>query len=502
MERALNISPCKPCMGRQLPQTLDERLLEIATKIYIGQNIRDEGILRSSIAASIDEEKALIEKGLIRKNYWYSHTLYVTTSNGTSVVRPLVEEKIKSCREEIKDFLSSFPPRLTGFLINDYFAKKLDFAEYPPEYYYGELGMDIWKTHILKDPKVWSKRTEILSKLERLGLCVRTNYYVSTRGGELRESMYVVAPEIRQLLLEVSPPHALTEEENRYCRIYHFLMEIAIWFDHPIVDELRRRYLDGMHSLSIDEAYIKEVIDILAEKGITDPYLGIATPNRKPYSIKDKVGYSFYLQDLLIKPIIDSLLEAKPGIMPRKEGDDRIQILERVIRLVEAKHALTRNTAILGIDLFDSTPDIEVCITRMLKIPTTDGELKEFIEILYNYVIDRSKSRLLKIGDLEDGQITTLEERIIGKGKKRPFERSTEFEKAIQDLRIVNNLRNKLSHSKAAKDWTDIANIYRGLINKPMPQNREDYVKVQESLLGKIAEGLELLSQIFMRISE
>lgn len=66
---------------------------------------------------------------------------------------------------------------------------------------------------------------------------------------------------------------------------------------------------------------------------------------------------------------------------------------------------------------------------------------------------------------------------------------------------MVNNLRNKLSHSKAAKDWEDIGNIYRKLINKPLPQSKEDYIEVQENLLDKVARSLESLSQIFMRIT-
>ena len=485
-----------------MSQTVDERLVGSLIKIYIGQNIRDEGILQSNISITIDDEKALIENGLISKTSWYNHNLYVTTSNGTRIARSLIENKIKSVKKEIKNFLASFPIRLTGFLINDYFVKSLDFSEHLPEYFYGEHGPDVWNWHILRDQRIWSKRTEILSKLEKLGLCVKTNYYVSTRGGELRELMYVLTPEVRELLIELSPTYGLTEKESRKCRVYHFLREIENWLEQLVVEELRQKYFDEMQKFSIDEVEIKKVIDRLAEKGVTNSYLGIATLNKKPYNIKDKIGYSIYLQDLLIKPIINDLIEGKPKIIMEKESHDQIKNLQRVVKLVEAKYTLTRNAAILEIDLFGSTPDVEVCITRMLRNPTTEGELKEFIEILYNYVIDRSKKRLLKIGDIKTGQITTFEETIVDKGKSIPPESAADFEKAIQDLRMLNNLRNKLSHSKAAKDWTEIANIYRKLINKPVPQNMEDYMKVQEHLLDKITLSLESLSHLFMKISE
>ena len=52
-----------------------------------------------------------------------------------------------------------------------------------------------------------------------------------------------------------------------------------------------------------------------------------------------------------------------------------------------------------------------------------------------------------------------------------------------------------------AKDWEDIANIYRKLINKPDPKNIEDYIKVQENLLDKSAQSLETLSQIFTKVA-
>jgi hypothetical protein len=62
-------------------------------------------------------------------------------------------------------------------------------------------------------------------------------------------------------------------------------------------------------------------------------------------------------------------------------------------------------------------------------------------------------------------------------------------------------LRNKLSHSKAAKDWEEMANIYRKLINKPLPQSGEDYSKVQESLLDSITQSLEMLFKMFAKLN-
>ena len=470
---------------------------EILVKIYIGQNIRDEGVLQSTFPMSADEKKALIQKGLVHENHWYSHDLYLTTSKGAEIARSLVNKRIEGNREEIKDFLAAFPPRLVGFLVYDYLSKALDFPEYMSDINY---GLTSGKMVILKDSKIWSKRTEILSKLEELGLCVKTKYYVSTRG-ELRESRYVIPPEVRKLLLEITPFYGLSEDENRNCRLYDFLEGNKSRLDGAVVEEVRKRFVDEMQRLNVGEADVKAVIDALAEKDITDAYRGIIKPNVKPYSIKDKISYSFILQDLLIKPIVTDLLEGKHRKIIEKETYEQPQLLQRVVRLVEAKYTLTQNAGILGIDLFDSTPDTEVCITRMLKIPTTEGELKEFIETLYNYIIDRSKGWLLKIGDLKPGETSTIEEKIKKRGRCIPPESAAEFEKAMQDLRMLNNLRNKLSHSKAAKDWEEMANIYRKLINKPLPQSGEDYSKVQESLLDSITQSLEMLFKMFAKLN-
>ncbi|MDQ1280379.1 MAG: hypothetical protein QG670_1642 [Thermoproteota archaeon] len=475
---------------------------ELLIKIYIGQNIRNEGVLESTFSISADEHNNLVNKKLIWVNHWYSHYLYLTTSNGSEISRSLINKRIEFNKEKIKDFLATFSPRLVGFLINDYLAKSLDFPENMPEYI-SESWLDPWKAIILKDARIWSKRTDILSKLEELGLCIRTKNYVSTRGGELRESRYVIPPEIRKLLLEITPSYGLTEEENRNCRLNYFLVENVFWWlDWPSIEETRKRYIDEMQRLNINESDVKAVIDKLTKEGITDQYNGITVTNVEPFIIKDRISYQFSLKNLLIEPIVTNLLEGKPKIGDEKVESEQSQILQRVIRLVEAKYTLTQNAGIFGIDLFDSTPDIEVCITRMLKVPTTDGEQKEFIEILYNYIIDRSKGWLLKIGDLKSGETSSIEERIIKKGRSIPPEFEAEFEKAIQDLRLLNNLRNKLSHSKAARDWEEIGNIYRKLINKPLPNSKKDYVKVQESLLEIITQSLESLFQIFMKLND
>lgn len=481
-------------------ENIEDQFSEILTEIYIGQNIRDEGILQSTIADWKNQASNLVEKRLIRENHWYSHLLYLTTPDGDDAARSLIEKKIAIYKGRLQTFLENFPPRCVGFLIHDYLTRSLDFPKNLPEYMF-----DYWLnqsiTYLLRDSRIWSIRTQILSKLEEFGLCIRTNYYVSTRGGELREQRYVICPEIRELLLEISPTLGLTADESKSLRIHLFLREIVAWLDYPDIETMRKRYLNEMQRLDINEEDVEDTVNELASNEITDHYIGIAVIDKKPFTIKDKVGYPFYLQNHLVKPIAANLLESKPLEVENKVYD-QTEILQRVIRLVEAKYTLTRNAGFLGIDLFDSTTDIELCIIRMIKVPTTEGELKEFIEALYNYIIDRSRDWLLKIGNLKTGEITSLEKEITTKGKTIPSEWSVGFEKAIQDLRIINNLRNKLSHTKATKDWEEIGNIYLKLINRRLPRSKEDYTQTQINLLDRATQSLEWLSQMFIKISE
>ena len=186
----------------------------------------------------------------------------------------IVAKKIENCKLELENFLKNFPPRLSGFLIHDYLAKSLDFPEYFPQYMF-DHWLDQWKVDILKDNRIWQKRTEILLKLEKLGLSIITNNYVSTRGGELRDSRFVICPEIRQLLLEICPVSGLTEQESRQCRICYFLKRVQPWLNWSVTEEVRKRYLDEMQSLDLSEDDIRRVVNELAERGITESYVGL-----------------------------------------------------------------------------------------------------------------------------------------------------------------------------------------------------------------------------------
>jgi len=62
--------------------------LEVLLKIYIGQNIRNEGILQSELDGQ-EQIKELLSRGLIRENHRYLNQ-FLTTDEGSELGKKLV----------------------------------------------------------------------------------------------------------------------------------------------------------------------------------------------------------------------------------------------------------------------------------------------------------------------------------------------------------------------------------------------------------------------------
>lgn len=475
-----------------------DKCLKVLKHIYIGQNIRDEGILQGDFSSFQHEIDMLLRNNLIKENFWYRHSLYVTTAHGSRAARELVEERIEKYRKDAEGFLRRMPPKLMGFLVHTYFCKKLNYPVSKSHL----LCLD-WREPLLDDIRIWSYRDRVLSKLESMGLCARTRSYVSTRGGELREENYVISPEIRRFLVELFPGKGLVEEEQRMCQIYHLLNRVRRIFDIADLKRLKERYWDEILRAGISEDEIKKTIDSMAKDGITSSYYGLLS-DKPPFQIKEDTPFSIAIRTELIEPVIRTLLEEKPKVptvvFGRREKD--ADIVDLVIRLVEAKFDAFRTASFLGVDLFHSTPDTERCITRMLRLPTSEGELAEFVKDLHWFLIDRSRN-LLKFGGFREGKITNLEQELKRKGHKIPSIERGRFEKAVEIFYDLDILRNKyVAHTKKAEDWEKIGKIFRKLINKPLPRNKEDLEEAQRTIIEEVTEGLDILSNIWQYLAE
>jgi len=82
---------------------------EVLLKIYIGQNIRKEGILQSELYGQ-EQIQRLLSRSLIRENHWHL-AQFLTTDEGSELGRTLVLERIKDKEEELQNKFRDIPQR-------------------------------------------------------------------------------------------------------------------------------------------------------------------------------------------------------------------------------------------------------------------------------------------------------------------------------------------------------------------------------------------------------
>lgn len=291
--------------------------LQVLKRIYIGQNIRPEGILKSDFEAQKTQVSNLIKKGLITENKWYRHELYLTTEMGSKIAREFLENELKAKEESLSHIVDDIPSNLLRFLLFDYFAKSLSFP------CGNEYFLD-WRRVLFKDSRVAIARNKILSRLEKLGLCVKTFSYVSTRGGELRDMHFVISPEVQEKLLTLRPTltGGLEDPFKKNCIVFHFLTEKVITYMKPLenidsncpsyqetVNWYCQKYWDELETLNLGEEDIKPIVNELAKKGITTEYKGLLFSKGLPFEIKDETSYRVALKEILIDPVLSYLCE-------------------------------------------------------------------------------------------------------------------------------------------------------------------------------------------------
>lgn len=295
--------------------------LDILKKIYIGQNIREEGILKSDFSGFEQEIEILRNQGFVRDNDWYRFQLYLTTEKGSKIGEIIIKNLIQNKKTEITDAVLTLPHNLIGFLLFDYMASSLLYPagkEYPYD----------WREPLVADARIWNLRNKLLSRLEELGLCVKTQLYVSTRGGELRENYYVTCDEILEFLKDSTAyKEGLYGEEKKKCLLYEFFKKSKRFLLIEDVNEVRERYYNEIEKLQLSEGEIEDIVNEMAQSKITSEYYGLLS-DKLPFSIKDHSRYDIFLKEQLIKPVICFLLgKTKPkiAIITEKVAEERFK---------------------------------------------------------------------------------------------------------------------------------------------------------------------------------
>lgn len=105
---------------------LSPKARKILLKIYIGQNIRDEGILQSQIRDEKTVNTLLSEK-FIRENHWHIDQ-FLTTEKGSRLARRIVKKKIEENKDGFREKTREIPPRTLSFFTKRYISRSLAFA--------------------------------------------------------------------------------------------------------------------------------------------------------------------------------------------------------------------------------------------------------------------------------------------------------------------------------------------------------------------------------------
>ncbi|HUV02572.1 MAG TPA: hypothetical protein VMW67_03885, partial [Desulfobacteria bacterium] len=185
--------------------------VEILKDIYIGQNIRDEGILQSDFDEFDTTPVAkLLKRNYIERSQFYARHVYCTTEKGSKIGKIVVTNLIDENKERIERFLAGLPQKVLNFIIHEQCINE-NFSRFIYPVDANDISDYNWKDHLRKSSKIHRVWTAVLMKLEEFGLCIITNSYVGKgRDDGIREQYYVISPEVFEFLVELCPQEALT----------------------------------------------------------------------------------------------------------------------------------------------------------------------------------------------------------------------------------------------------------------------------------------------------
>lgn len=344
---------------RNLEELTPELKRELV-KIYIGQNIREEGILQSQV----DRERAsiLLSRKLIKENRWYTLDLYLTTTEGKKLAEDMIRKNVADAEQVFENKVKDIPRRIIAFLIQRYLSRGLTFPAQRPEFC---EFIDTWPKRLLSDWKIWCFCEKFFNALLAMGLCVKTYTYVSTRGGELRELQFVISPEVQEFLKRKFLETDFPIEEEKNLKIFDVLIRIKNFLRGDNLEFIREKFYELLTEYDISENEIASIIDKMSEVSISSKYEGLLS-NKKPFEIWDLGRFRIYLDDVLIKPAIKFLLgeRQKAIILP---------ITHRLPELEKVKEELGILDPDEKVRFFLAITEFEVQLRQFIKIKLGDG---------------------------------------------------------------------------------------------------------------------------------
>ena len=466
-----------------LREKLAKDKLDVALYIYIGQNIREKGILKqdSYLEKMASVVQFLLDQEIVEQSRWYKFDVLRISYRFTVPIREIMEEILQSKKEELFSALQSIPENILSFLVFEYLSDGLSFSVIKD-------WLFDWRSILLENNTIRKYKRFFFKTLMDLGFCVRTRSYVSTRGGELREEEYVINAEVRKFLEEITP----------------HLQFPSSFKDLATIHKLIYNYIEYEKKGTV-EVTIKD--DVLAEWG-SDPgtiknelenFLNRLNSANVVYEIKRTPGFGTELtaerdallrfikidvQDQILKPLLSEKVR-----IPKEEIKEEADFLRLVQSLIDRKFSVYKTAAQFGgKEIFKSLPYIERCVIDLTTpLPGEEGLLR-FIANLHQVLEESSTKEILKF---REGDFTSLEEWLE---IEIPSEASSFYEDAKSFFRDLNRLRNFYSHSVDARGIFEAGLIFSRLIGKYSPE-KDEIIKTEVILLERSIRALQGLER-------
>lgn len=299
----------------------------VLLKIYIGQNIRDEGILQSEIRKTIEVQE-LLSKKLIRENSWHLDQ-FLTTEEGSVLASEMVKEKLAANKTNLfKRIKATVPDRVTNFFVRRYMPENLAFPAEKEYFDQNTKYLATWEDTLVADGRIWILWNVFFESLISFELCVKTLDYVSTRGGETRLYHYVLSSEVRDLLVGKFQGTDFSSDEEKALKLYHFLLNIRRILTGDDIDEVRQRYYESLKYSEVTEEQVAGIVNEMGNQRITSEYRGLLS-EWKPFDITNPTSYKIYLSHNIIEPALKILLEGE-GTIKEYHAEQKMPSLPEV----------------------------------------------------------------------------------------------------------------------------------------------------------------------------
>jgi len=282
----------------------------VLLRIYLGQNIRNEGILQSEIQNRIEAQK-LLSLGFLRENHWHLDQ-FLTTEKGSLLASDIVKRKIEESRGKFREKVKTIPNKVLGFFNRRYVSENLA-SSAEKEYFDVGSYSGSWEDSILTNGRVWILWNGYFETLISLELCTKTRDYVSTRGGETRYLHYVISLEVRDFIVHEFATSDFTPSEERTLKLYSFLKPARRILGIDDVEQARQRFYELLKFFEVTEDQVAGIVNEMGKLAITSEYRGLLSES-KPFDIMNPTSYEIYLSSNIIEPATRILLEGNGKI--------------------------------------------------------------------------------------------------------------------------------------------------------------------------------------------